>query len=179
MGALVVLVAVQLLVMGLYLPPVLVWSLMPPPAPNDNLTASPNGRVIWLAAGRVDGAGGCPAISAGIVSPAPGPDDHLAAGPNCGVTSLAAGRVGEGGGCPLIRDRLDLSAGVQNFIADAAEIPSAPNNHDMAVPHRRVKISAVGTLVVLVAVQVSVPGLYLPPVSKTLPKRSDPPQTII
>jgi hypothetical protein len=36
-----------------------------------------------------------------------------------------------------------------------------------------------GALMVLVAVQVSVPGLYLPPVSKTLPKRSDPPQTII
>jgi hypothetical protein len=37
---------------------------------------------------------------------------------------------------------------------------------------------ALGALVVLVAVQVSVPGLYLPPVLKTV-KPSTPPHTII
>ena len=65
-----VLVAVQLLVMGLYLPARVRLVVDAAPAPDDHLTAGPNSRVIWLAAGRVDGAGGCPAISAGIVSPA-------------------------------------------------------------------------------------------------------------
>ena len=55
---------------------------------------------------------------------------------------------------------------------------SAPDDHFAAGPDCRVKLRAEGALVVLVAVQLSVLGLYLPPVFKRL-KPSNPPQTII
>ena len=45
---------------------------------------------------------------------------------------------------------------------------SAPDDHFTAGPHCRVRLSAVGALVVLVAVQLSVLGLYLPPVFKSM-----------
>ena len=60
------LVAVQLSVMGLYLPPVLAAA----GTPDDHFTAGPHRRVIVSGTGRVGRAGGCPAIRAGIVSPA-------------------------------------------------------------------------------------------------------------
>ena len=60
----------------------------------------------------------------------------------------------------------------------AAAPKSAPDDHFAAGPHCRVKVSDRGALVVLVAVQLSVLGLYLPPVLK-LTKPSVPPQTII
>ena len=41
---------------------------------------------------------------------------------------------------------------------------AAPDNHFTASPDRRVTIRAEGALAVLVAVQLSVLGLYLPPV---------------
>ena len=69
MGALVVLVAVQLSVLGLYLPPVFKW-LPVSSAPDDHFAAGPHCRVTISAIGRVGGAGGCPTIGAGIVSPA-------------------------------------------------------------------------------------------------------------
>ena len=46
---------------------------------------------------------------------------------------------------------------------------SAPDDHFTAGPDCRVKSRAAGALVVLVAVQLSVTGLYLPPVLKSLP----------
>ena len=46
---------------------------------------------------------------------------------------------------------------------------SAPDDHFTASPHCRVESRAAGALVVLVAVQLSVLGLYLPPVFKLLP----------
>ena len=61
-----VLVAVQLSVLGLYLPPV----LKDVAAPDDHFTAGPDCRVTVSASGRVGGAGGCPTIRARIVSPA-------------------------------------------------------------------------------------------------------------
>ena len=88
------LVAVQLSVPGLYLPPVFKYAAAIISAPDDHLTAGPNCRVYVSRSGRIGGAGGCPAISAGIVSPASvqraaairsAPDDHLTAGPNCRV----------------------------------------------------------------------------------------------
>ena len=68
-GALVVLVAVQLSVPGLYLPPVLKEPLLVVSAPDDHFTAGPDCRVTVSCRGRVGGAGGCPTIRAGIVSP--------------------------------------------------------------------------------------------------------------
>ena len=49
-----------------------------------------------------------------------------------------------------------------------------PDDHFTASPHCRVRIRAAGALVVLVAVQLSVPGLYLPPVFKSLRSISAP-----
>ena len=64
-----VLVAVQLSVLGLYLPPVF-KSRGHDSAPDDHFTAGPHCRVIASGSGRVGRAGGCPTIRAGIVSPA-------------------------------------------------------------------------------------------------------------
>ena len=65
-----VLVAVQVSVAGMYLPPVLKKLHAITPAPDDHLTAGPNCRVPASRTGRIGGAGGRPGISAGIVSPA-------------------------------------------------------------------------------------------------------------
>ena len=62
---------------------------------------------------------------------------------------------------------------------NAAVEVSAPDDHFAAGPHRGVvEYRASGALVVLVAVQLSVLGLYLPPVLNT-GAISTPPQTII
>ena len=102
LGALVVLVAVQLSVLGLYLPPVF-KSRAVTSAPDDHFTASPYCRVTVSGIGRVGGAGGCPTVGAGIISsagvqkvPLPShsaPDDHFAAGPHCRVNARAAGAL--------------------------------------------------------------------------------------
>ena len=93
-GALVVLVAVQVSVLGLYLPPVLKISDCTKSSPDDHFTAAPDCGVIFSARGRVGGAGGCPTIRTGIVSAASvqparavksAPDDHFTAAPDCGV----------------------------------------------------------------------------------------------
>ena len=66
-GALVMLVAVQLSVLGSYLPPVFKGSATCS-APDDHFAAGPYCRVQRSAVGRVGGAGGCPTVGAGIVS---------------------------------------------------------------------------------------------------------------
>ena len=59
-------------------------------------------------------------------------------------------------------------------------IKSTPDDHFTASPDCRVKDRAVGALVVLVAVQLSVLGLYLPPVFRSVEASAiHPPQTII
>ena len=65
-----VLVAVQLFVLGLYLPPVFESRNLHASTPNDHFTAGPDCRVTASGSGRVGRAGGCPTIRAGIVSPA-------------------------------------------------------------------------------------------------------------
>ena len=102
-GALVVLVAVQLFVLGLYLPPVFKAVVAIISTPDDHFSAGPDCRVTISGSGRVGGAGGCPTIRAGIVSPAgvqvlpsSAPDDHFAAGPDCRVSS--SGKRGISGG---------------------------------------------------------------------------------
>ena len=105
------LVAVQVSVPGSYLPPVskrLVKS-----APPQTIISLPVHTPCEPAGSRrVSGAGGCPAIGAGIVPPAgvqigsaagnPTPDDHFTARPHCCVTGSGTGRVGGAGGCPCI-----------------------------------------------------------------------------
>ena len=165
-----VLVAVQLFVLGLYLPPVFKCAESHS-APDDHFAAGPDCRVRASAIGRVGGAGGCPTVCAGIVSPTSvqsvlmimsAPDDHFTAGPDCRVTVSARGRVGRAGGCPTIRAGIVSPASVQ--IVKLPSEKSAPDDHFTAGPDCRVIVRAVGALVVLVAVQLSVLGLYLPPV---------------
>ena len=141
-------------------------------APDDHFTAGPDCRVIVSASGRVGGAGGCPTIRAGIVSPAgvqiaaaviSAPDDHFTAGPDCRVMVSGSGRVGGAGGCPTIRAGIVSPAGVQ--IAACRHIRPRRSFHCRSrLPCDTYR--AAGALVVLVAVQLSVLGLYLPPVFK-------------
>ena len=94
-GALVVLVAVQLSVLGLYLPPVLksVGNAAAPPRRSFHCQSSC--RVSGPAGGGVSGASSCPTVGAGIVFAAgvrvnngvdnSSPDDHFTASPNSRV----------------------------------------------------------------------------------------------
>ena len=118
-----VLVAVQLSVLGLYLPPVFKSADAVRSAPDDHFTAGPDCRVKDSGSGRVGGAGGCPTIRAGIVSPA-------------GVQMSR---------CHRIRPRRSFHC--------QSRLPCD-------------RLGQSGALVVLVAVQLSVLGLYLPPVFK-------------
>ena len=116
---------------------------------------------------------GCRTRCSGAVSPAgvnglpsvSAPDDHFTAGPDCRVTVSRGGRVRGAGGCPTVGAGIVSPAGVQM----AGEIASAPDDHFAAGPHGCVTGRAAGALVVLVAVQLSVLGLYLPPLFKRLP----------
>ena len=78
------------------------------------------------------------------------------------MTVSAIGRVGGAGGCPAIRTGIVSPAGVQE-----AAVTTAPDDHFTAGPDCRVRIvGQMGALVMVVAVQVSVLGLYFPPVFK-------------
>ena len=170
--------------LGLYLPPVFKSDAVADSAPDDHFTAGPHCRVIVSGSGRVGGAGGCPTIRAGIVSPASvqiawsslsTPDDHFTAGPDCRVI-----RIGQRArwwcwwlsNCPCwdcISRRCSKSRchhlRPRRSFRCRSRLPCD-------------RLGAAGALVVLVAVQLSVLGLYLPPVFKT-PLPSYPPQTII
>ncbi len=167
-GALVMVVAVQVSVPGLYLPPVLNGHKGAVSAPDDHFTVGPHCRVIDSCGRRIGGIGSGPAVGAGIVSAASvkiprcqsAPDDHFTAGPHCRVISSGSGRVGRAGGCPTVGTGIISAAGVQ---IGGVVIKSAPDDHFAVGPHCRVT-SRAGASVVLVAVQLSVLGLYLPPV---------------
>ena len=148
-GALVVLVAVQLSVLGLYLPPVFKTAAAIS-APDDHFAAGPYCCVTYRRIGRVGGAGGCPTIGAGIISPASvqdgcrndsAPDDHFAAGPHCRVIASGSGRVGGAGGCPTVGAGIVSAASVQ---IHGAGDPSAPDDHFTAGPHCRVIVPGSG-----------------------------------
>ena len=115
-----VLVAVQLSVLGLYLPPV--FKELPSVRPRRSFHCRSTLPCDVSAGGRVGGAGGCPTIRAGIVSPAgvqiadtdhSAPDDHFTASPHCRVNVSGSGRVGGAGGRPTIRAGIVSPAGVR------------------------------------------------------------------
>ena len=112
------LVAVQLFVPGLYLPPVLKFTLVPRRS---------------------------------------APDDHFTADPDCRVTASGSGRVGCAGGYPTIRTGIVFAAGVPL----SSLRPKRSFHCRSKLPCE--KYRAEGAFVVLVAVQLSVLGLYLPP----------------
>ena len=132
--------------------------------------------------GRVGRAGGCPIVCAWIVFAAgieiiagtpSAPNDHLVAGQDCRVIVTSSGRIGSADGCPTISARVISAAGVERI----ASIPTAPDNHLTTGPDCRVIVTRAGRTVMLVAAQLSVPGLYLPPVRSSI--SFQPPQTII
>jgi len=100
------------------------------------------------------------------------PNDHLAIGPHCSVSEPCGWSVDGAGGCPAVRAGIVSAAGVETV----GVIPSAPNNHFTAGPTAVCESRPPGALLVLVGVQLSVSGLYLPPV---LNSPGNPPQTII
>jgi len=126
--------------------------------------------------GREGVVGLCPSVCARIVSlggvkinavVTTTPDDHFAAGPHGRVTALAAGALvlvpaqlssaqGGGGGTQYLPPVFN------------ALLSSAPPQTIISLPvHTAVEMARlVGAPVVLMAVQLSVMGLYLPPVFK-------------
>jgi hypothetical protein len=78
----------------------------------------------------------------------------------CNVLVSRGGRVGGAGGCPAVRGGIISPACVQH---SAAGSDSSPDDHLAAGPYRRVPGSG-SALMVLVAAQLSVLGLYLAPV---------------
>ena len=102
--------AVQLSVLGLYLPPVLKsWSVIS--APDDHFTAGPHRRVTYRAVGALVVLVAVQLSVLGLYLPpvfkrltaTSAPDDHFTAGPHCRVTVSGSGRVG-GAWSPRIID---------------------------------------------------------------------------
>ena len=133
-GALVVLVATQLSLIGLYLPPVLrTGHDAISSAPNDHFTACPHCRVTDSAIRRVGCVSGCPTIRHGIVPAAvvkkvdgivkPAPDNHFATAPHCSVTHSRRGSVASGS-CPTIGAGIVSPARVEH-----ESTTSAPDDH--------------------------------------------------
>ena len=144
-----------------------------PPYPPQTIISLPvqMHRVLRSGGWCVGGAGGYPTIRARIISPAcvhpvvvtcSTPNDHFTAGPDCRLKGSGFGRVGRAGGYPTICAGMVSPASVQGV---GSSSNSTPNDHFTVSPNRRVSWSRPeGALVVLVAVQLSVLGLYLPPV---------------
>ena len=141
--------------------------------PDNHFTAGPDCRVAGTDSGRVAQAGGCPTIREGIVSSAgvqsyrccyfrPRRSFHCRSIPLCDPP--ASRRVDSAGGGPTICAGIVSSAGVQHRYR-----PSLPPQTIISLPVHTAVCSErpEGALVVLVAVQLSVLGLYLPPVFKS------------
>ena len=166
---------------GLYLPPVFKVPESTITAPDDHFTANPHCRVR-----RLGKRARCQPVDTQLFVPGlylppvfrslplvTAPDDHFTTSPHCRVSVSRVGCVSGATSCPTIRRRT-----VSTHQCLVAKVSSAPDDHLTAGPDCVVIGSAAGALVVLVAVQLFVFGLYLPPVLK-LPKPSPPPQTII
>ena len=92
------------------------------------------------------------------------PDDHFAAGPHCRVKASGSGCVGGARGRPTIGAGIVPAAGVQVIDPSRQIHPRRSFHCRSTLPCD--SLGAAGALVVLVAVQLSVLGLYLPPVFK-------------
>ena len=104
------------------------------------------------------------------------PHDHLTASPNCRMRRSRLWRVVSVSRSPTIVRRIVPATAIQ--IAER-KIASAPQTIiSLSVQTAVCKSRGSGALGVLVAVQLSVPGIYLPPVLTNCEKL-EPPQTII
>ena len=101
---------------------------------------------------------------------APAPDDHFAAGPDSRGNVSGSRRVGGAGGCPTVRAGIVFAPGIENIWRGPIH-PRRSFHCQSTLPCAK---SVVGASVVLVAVQVSVLGLYLPPVFKAQSSPSTP-----
>jgi hypothetical protein len=106
-------------------------------------------------------------IADGISSP---PDYHFSSGPHCRMLVAWRGHVTCASSSPTVGCRIVSSARIQKT--------STSDNHFGTGPYVVCESRAEGALVVLVAVQVSVVGLYLPPVFKFAPAPLRPQMTI-
>ena len=144
------LVAVQLSVLGLYLPPVFrncrCRQLRPRRSfrcrstlPCDSIGLS--GALVVLVAVQLSVLGlYLPPVFKWSADYRSTPDDHFTAGPHCRVTASGIGRVGGAGGCPTVGAGIVSPAGVQN----RRRHHSAPDDHFAAGPHCRVTLSGRG-----------------------------------
>ena len=117
--------------------------------PDDHFTASPDCRVTVSCRGRVDGAGGSPAVRARIVSSASvdnaagrhmsTPDDHFTAGPDCRVKQLGQWAHWWCWWLSNCRCRDCISRRCSK-----SAVSSAPDDHFTAGPYCRVIVSASG-----------------------------------
>ena len=92
------------------------------------------------------------------------PDDHFTAGPHCCVTASGSGAL-----VVLVAVQLSVLGSYLPPVSKCCACifgASSPNDHFAAAPHCCVMRRPAGALMVLVAVQLSVLGLYLPPVLK-------------
>ena len=139
-----VLVAVQLSVLGLYLPPVFKTSCRYPVHPRRSFHCRSRLPCVslgqrarwwcwWLSNYPCWDCISRRCSDRAVVSHST-PDDHFTAGPHCCVIESASGRVGGAGGCPTIRAGIVSPAGVQIRCA----IKSTPDDHFTAGPHCRV-----------------------------------------
>ena len=136
--SLVVLVAVQLSMLALYLPPVFKSVLLPTPPQTDHFTTRPYCRVGATAFRHVRATSSRPVVRVGIVSAASGgehsaaPDNHFTAGPHCGVASSCGGRVRGTRRRPTVRIRIISPASI-HVVAEV--VGPAPDDHFTAGPH--------------------------------------------
>ncbi len=152
-GALVVLVAVQLSVPGLYFPPVFTVPANRKTAPDDHFTASPDTRVKLSGLRRISGAGGYPAVGAGIISPAgiqvtgvnieSSPGDHFTAGPYRRMRRSWQRCIGDAGSCPGIRTGIVSPTRIK---IGHLSIKASPDDHFTAGPYRGVSVSGGGRI---------------------------------
>jgi hypothetical protein len=117
-------------------------------APDDHVTARPDGCVNRSRSGRVAGAGRRPTVRVGIV-PSPriklelmsliksAPNDHFGAGPDACRRVSGVRSIRGAGGCPTVRARI---------VSPTCVRPPAPDDHFGAGPHSDVKRSGVRSI---------------------------------
>ena len=140
-----VLVAIQLSVLGLYLPPVFKKARCHHYRPRRSFHSRSTlrceapravGALLVLVAVQLSVPGlYLPPVFETVEVISSTPDDHFTAGPDCRVTVSATGRVGQVGGCPTIRAGIVSPTGVR---VGPDSDPSAPNDHFTASPDRGV-----------------------------------------
>ena len=104
-----------------------------------------------------------PVFAQTLTLPGSTPDNHFAASPDCRVLPSSQRPHGGAGGCPTVGAGIVSAAGVQ--VSCSWQIRPRRSFHCRSTPPCE-SYRPAGAPVVLVAVQLLVLGLYLPPVLK-------------